>query len=84
VNKCIKAIAIGTALTLSAQTIYETSIVENEEPKNKSMASVSTPLKDYPPLPEHGPHSQAGIVNTMDGIVAVTTSAAFSFTKVLG
>lgn len=82
-NKCFKAIAIGTVITLSAQVIHETSIIDNEEPKNKSMASVGTPLKDYPPPPEHGPHSQAGIVDTMDGIVAVTTSAALSFIKVL-
>jgi hypothetical protein len=83
-NTCIKGIAVGTVITLGAQILHETHIIENEEPQNSNRAFISTPLRNYPPLPDHGPHSQAGIVNTMDGIVAVTTSAAFSFIRAIG
>ena len=82
-SKCAKSIALVALMAFGGQIFYETSLIEKGEPKYNPMASLNIPPINHSPMPEHGPHSRAGIVYTMDGLFAVSTSTSTNFIKAL-
>ena len=84
VGRFTKGIVFGTLITFAGQMIHETSLIERKEPKHNPMAVLNIPMGNHSPIPEHGPHSQPGIVYTIDGIIAVSTSSSTFFAKALG
>jgi hypothetical protein len=75
----VNCLLINFVLAMNQENNY----VEKDQanPNDKIIFSLQIPPENHFPAPEHGPHSQAGIVCTMDAVTAVNTSTSTHFIK---